>query len=276
MKNLLSTEIFKLLKQGKTYYALAAIFIIEFLILIGAYFQGSAIIDILLSNLKESFYFEGTLLNGNLMIYLILNTLWFHLPLILMIIISGILTTEYKDNTIQTVMLQPVVKWKFISSKFLVGVLFTVVVVILTAFSAFFFSYLFFGKGDLVVYLGDLNFFEAEDAQNRLQLAFLSGINSMVFFSVVSLTIAVLLKEATKTWIVAAFFLILTNLLQKFESGNTIFNQWFFPKLNNTWQYFFYNEIPWDAIIHNNLVLFGYTILFFFIGIVVFNSRDIS
>ena len=102
MKSLIKAEIYKLVRQSKTYYALASLLMIEVIILFSAYFQGKNILDILLENLKKSFYFEGSLLNGNLLVYLILNTLWFHLPLILMIIVSGTLTTEYKDRTIQT------------------------------------------------------------------------------------------------------------------------------------------------------------------------------
>ncbi|WP_253256210.1 ABC transporter permease [Formosa algae] len=131
MRALIYSEFYKLFKQSKTYYALAALFIIEGVVLISAYFQGTNIIDILLDNLKQTFYFEGTLLNGNLLVYLILNTLWFHLPLILMIIVSGILTSEYKDRTVQAVMLQPISKWKFISSKYIVAIVFTIAVVFL-------------------------------------------------------------------------------------------------------------------------------------------------
>ncbi|MET1057897.1 MAG: ABC transporter permease, partial [Pedobacter sp.] len=69
MRLLLSAELLKLVKQSKTYYALGSIMVIETLILITAYFQGSTILDLLLDNLKQSFYFEGTLLNGNLIMY---------------------------------------------------------------------------------------------------------------------------------------------------------------------------------------------------------------
>ena len=165
MQYLLKAEIFKLFKQSKTYYALGALFSIELLILFSAYYQGTTIIDLLLENLKQKFYFEGTLLNGNLLIYLILNTLWFHLPLILMIVVSGTLTSEYKDRTLQTIMLQPVSKWKYILSKYLVAIAFTLLVVGLLAISSFGLSYAFFGKGDLVVYLNGLNFFDAESAE---------------------------------------------------------------------------------------------------------------
>ncbi len=276
MKSLIKTEIYKLVRQSKTYYALASLLMIEVIILFSAYFQGKNILDILLENLKKSFYFEGSLLNGNLLVYLILNTLWFHLPLILMIIVSGTLTTEYKDRTIQTTLLQPVIKWKFIVSKYLVAIGFTVWVVLFLAITSFLLSYGLFGKGDLIVYINTLNFFSAKDAFIRLQYAFISGALSMVFFSVASLTIAVIFKEATKTWIIAALFLILSNLLLKVDFGNTFFNQLFFAKLNDTWQIFFYFTIDWNIVYLNSVLLIAYTLFFMGIGVWLFHKKDIG
>lgn len=276
MKALIKAEIFKLLRQSKTWYALAALLMIEGVILFSAYFQGKNILDILLDNLKRSFYFEGSLLNGNLLVYLILNTLWFHLPLILMIIVSGSLTAEYKDRTLQTVMLQPVHKWKFILSKYIVAIGFTLAVVGMLALTSFTLSYSLFGKGDLIVYLNTLNFFPSGDAFVRLQYAFVSGALSMVFFSVASLTLAILFREATKTWIVSALFLILSNLLLKVDFGDNIFNRVFFAKLNDTWQNFFYFNINWTTVYTNSLLLCGYSLLFMAIGIVLFHKKDIG
>jgi len=276
MKSLIKAEIFKMFKQSKTYYALASLFMIEVVILFSAYFQGKNILDLLLDNLKKTFFFEGTLLNGNLLVYLILNTLWFHLPLILMIIVSGTLTTEYKDRTIQTTLLQPILKWKFILSKYIVVIGFTLMVVLFLAITSFILSYSLFGKGDLIVYLNTLNFFESNDAFIRLQYAFVSGALSMVFFSVASLTIAVIFKDATKTWIIAAFFLILSNLLLKVDFGNTYFNQLFFAKLNDTWQNFFNYTIDWNIIYFNSALLITYTLLFMGIGIYLFHKKDIG
>jgi len=121
MWQLIKIEWYKLFQQKRTYWALGAIVIIEAMVLVGAYFQGTDIIELLLENLRKSFYFKGNLLNGNLMVYLLLNTLWFHLPLILMILVSGMITTEYKDKTLQAIFLQPVSKLKFITAKYLVA-----------------------------------------------------------------------------------------------------------------------------------------------------------
>jgi ABC-2 type transport system permease protein len=92
----------------------------------------------------------------------------------------------------------------------------------------------------------------------------------------VGLTIAVIFKEATKTWIVAAFFLIFSNILLKVDFGNNWFNQLFFAKLNDTWQYFFYYEIVWGMIYQNMALLFIYIALFMGIGIYLFHKKDIG
>jgi ABC-2 type transport system permease protein len=276
MKNLIFTEVFKLFKQGKTYYALAAIFLIEIIILFSAYSQGQNVLDLLLDNLQQSFHFEGNLLNGNLLSYLILNTLWFHLPLILIVIISGTLTSEYKDRTLLSVMLQPVSKWKFILSKYIVAIMFTMLIVFFLALTTFALSYTFFGTGDLIVYLDSLNFFESQDAFYRISWAFIIGAISMIFFSVVSLTLAIILEEATKTWITGAFFLIISNLLLKVNFNNYFLDHWFYVKLNDTWQYLFYFNIPWNQIYMNATMLILYTLITIIIGIIIFTKKDIN
>ena len=276
MRLLLSAELLKLVKQSKTYYALGAILVIELLILITAYFQGSTILDLLLDNLKQSFYFEGTLLNGNLIMYIVLNALWFNVPLILMIVTSGIVTDEYKDGTMQTVMLQAVKKWKFILAKYIIAVLFTILVISFMMATTFILAYSIFGSGDLVVYLNTLNFFESADAFHRICWAFASGAVSMVFYCEVSLTLAIFIKEAAKTWIAAALFLIINTLLLKVDFVIPAINSFFFPKLIDTWQQLFYYEIDWMQILINNALLLLYTLAFAAAGTFVFHKKDIG
>ncbi len=276
MRHLLHTELFKIFRQRKTYYAIAAVFVLEAFIMVSAYYQGREILEVLLENLKESFEFRGDLLNGNLIIYLVLNSFWFHIPLILMVVVSGFLTSEYKDRTVEAVLLQPVSKGRFIVSKYLAALVFTAFILVVLIASTFLGSYAFFGRGDLVVFLEGLSFFESPEAFRRLTLAFLTGALTMVFYAVVSLTLAVLLQEATVTWIVAALFLIGTTMLLRLDFQSSLLEDYFFPKLTDTWQYLFYPEIPTWVILKKNAVLGAYTLLFGAIGVRVFQKRDIK
>ena len=276
MKRLLYMETYKLFRQSSTYYAILGLLFIEAIVLLSAYYQGTGIIDIVLANLKDTFYFQGNLINGNLIIYFILNSFWFHVPLLCMIIVSGMLTTEYQEKTIQTVMMQPVDKWKYLLAKYIVAILFTILLVLLLALTSFVLSYGIFGKGDLVVYTDGLTFFEHHEAFYRLVYAFLFGTLSLVFFSVVSLTFALILKESFKTWIVAALFLIVSTLLLKIDLGNAVLNQLAFFKLNNTWQYFFNGDIDWKLITINSGLLGIYTLVTILLGLFIFQKKDIG
>lgn len=276
MRSLIFLEFYKLFKQSRTYVAIIALLCIELVVLASAYYQGQGIIDIVLSSLKDTFLFEGNLLNGNLVIYFILNSFWFHVPLLCMIVVSGMLTSEYKDGTLQTVLMQPIVKWKYLLAKYIVAILFTIALVTVLASTSFLFSYLLFGRGDLVVYTNGLSFFEHTNAFKRLLYAFSIGTLSIVFYSVVSITIAVFLKEAMKTWIVAAFFLIISTLLLKVSVNNTLLDTLAYFKLNNTWQYVFEYTIDWKLISFNCMLLTVYAIIVLGIGLFIFQKKDIG
>lgn len=162
------------------------------------------------------------------------------------------------------------------SFNYIVAILFTILLVMLLALTSFILSYGIFGTGDLVVYTDGLTFFEHGDALYRLIYAFLFGTMSLIFFSVVSLTLALLLKESFKTWIVSALFLIVSTLLLKVDFGNAILNQLAFFKLNNTWQLFFNLEINWQTIITNSVLLSLYTLITLFLGLFIFQKKDIG
>lgn len=276
MRNLIRTELYKIFRQRKTFYAIAAVFILEAFIMISAYFQGREFLDVFLENLRESFEFQGELLNGNLIAYLVLNSFWFHVPLILMIVVSGFLTAEYKDRTVEAVLLQPVSKREYILSKYIAALVFTAFILIVLILSTLALSYLLFGKGDLVVFLEGLSFYDSPEALKRLLLAFLVGSVTMFFYAVVSITLAVFFQEATITWIVAALFLIGTTLVLRLEFQSELVNLLFFPKLTDSWQYVFFSDIPYETILKKNAVLLLYTLLFAFVGIRVFEKRDIT
>lgn len=276
MIGLIRIEFFKLFRQRRTYLSLIAILIIEIVVLAVAYFQGSEILDTLLESLKDSFYFKGDLLNGNLLAYLLLNSLWFHFPLILMIIVSGMITSEYEDKTLQTVFLQPVSKTKFLLSKYITAAIFTVGTVFILALTAFVFCYVLFGTGDLIVYLDGLNFFPQQEAFRRLCLAFATGAVSMVLYTVASLTIGVFLRQTIKTWIIAAVFLIVSNLFTQVNIPWLYLDQWFYAEFNTAWQYFFYFDIPAESVVRSLLGLVVYIGLFSWIGVRAFKKQDIG
>ena len=276
MIRLLKWEIFKLTRQSRTYYALLALFVIEAFVMATAYFQGRDLISMFLGSIEQSFVLKGNLLNGNLLIYIILNSLWLHIPLILMIISSGLVCAEYKDGTIQNVMLQGVRKMDYILAKFGAAIIFTLVIMLLMAITATALAYLVFGKGDLVVYMDSLNFFPHHAAVVRIVAAFTAGTLAMVFYSCVSVLIGIIVEDATKAWILSALFVILSTLLIKIDWGNLPLKQYLYFNLVETWQQMFYYKVDKFAIVTNSILICAYSALVIILGSRLFIKKEIG
>ena len=274
MIGLAKIELLKLFRQQRTLYGISVIFAIELFIVAGAYVQGRDVLELLLENLSKTFVLEGNLMNGHLVMYLVLNSLWFNFPLIMMILVSGMLTNEHKDGTIQTIFLQAVSKRLFIIGKFMAAIIFSVMVSLFVLVTSMLMAYIVFGNGDLITYLEGLNFFAPEVAFQRILLGFGSGILLMTFYGVTSISLAVWFKDQTITWILCAFVLIFNGLLLKVDFG--FLNQWLLPKMTNAWQQFFYYELNWSVIAHQHLLLLLYTVLIALIGGFSFIKKEIG
>lgn len=274
MIKMIQIELFKLYKQKRTLYGIAVIFAIELFIVVGAYVQGREVLNILLENLSKNFVLDGNLMNGHLVMYLVLNSLWFNFPLIMMILVSGILTNEYKDGTIQTIFLQAVKKRDFIMAKFVTAILFSVMVSLFVLISSVLMAYFIFGTGDLITYLDGLNFFESKIAFQRILLGFSSGVLLMILYAVISISLSIWFRDQTITWILCAFVLIFNGLLLKVDLG--YLNQWILPKMTNAWQQFFYFEINWSKVLHQHLILTVYILIIGLLGGFSFVKKEIG
>jgi ABC-2 type transport system permease protein len=273
MIKMIQIELFKLSQQKRTYYGIAVIIAIELFIILGAYVQGKEVLAILLENLSQSFILEGNLMNGHLVMYLVLNSLWFNFPLILMILVSGIMTNEYKDGTIQTTFLQAVSKREWILAKYATAIIFTLIVCAILIISSMCLAYGLFGQGDLITYLNGLNFIESPQAYSRILAGYASGTLLMICYGVCSISLAIWFKDQTITWILCAFLLIFNGLLLKIDFG--WFNSWLLPKVTNSWQLFFYYDMNLSTIWHHHAVLMAYSLLIIALGIISFERKEI-
>src|SRR6266536_359310 len=92
MWKLLQIELYKIFRRPRTYIAFAAITALIGVIQLGLKMDGEAYIDFLMSSLKETFEFDGKILNGYFVCYVILQLLLIHVPLLIALIAADIYT----------------------------------------------------------------------------------------------------------------------------------------------------------------------------------------
>src|SRR3954451_5507696 len=151
MWKLLQIELYKIFHRPRTYIAFTAITALIAVIQLGLKVDGEAYVDFIMSGLKDTFDFEGKILNGYLVCYVILQLLLIHVPLLISLIAADIISGEANMGTLRLLLTKPVSKTEFMLAKFFAASIYTFVLLLWIAIFALAVSIFLFGTDDLII-----------------------------------------------------------------------------------------------------------------------------
>ena len=151
MWNLVQIELFKIFRKPRTYIAFVAITAIVGLIQLGFYVDGETFIKFGMRALDESFNVEGKVLNGNLLAYIILQTLLIHVPLLIALVAGDMISGEANMGTLRLLVSKPVSRTNLLLSKFFASAIYTIALLIWMGILSLFISLLIFGADDMII-----------------------------------------------------------------------------------------------------------------------------
>jgi ABC-2 type transport system permease protein len=151
MWKLLQIELYKIFHRPRTYIAFAAITALIGIIQLGLKMDGEAYIDFLMSGLKDTFEFEGKILNGYFVCYVILQLLLIHVPLLIALIAADMISGEANMGTLRLLLTKPVSKTEFMLAKFFAAGIYTFMLLVWIAILALAASIFIFGTDDLLL-----------------------------------------------------------------------------------------------------------------------------
>lgn len=151
MWKLLQIELYKIYRRPRTYISFAAITALICVIQLGLKVDGEAYLDFLMNSLKDNFDFDGKILNGYLVCYVILQLLLIHVPLLISLIAADMISGEANMGTLRLLLTKPVSKTNFILAKFLASAIYTFTLLTWIAVFALAGSIWLFGADDLII-----------------------------------------------------------------------------------------------------------------------------
>ena len=125
MFSLIRIELYKIFSRIRTYIGFIAIGLLVPLIQVALFIDGETYIEFSLQNLKEAFDFQGNLLNGYLACYIILATLYVHIPFLITLVTGDLLAGEAAGGTFRVLLTRPVSRTKLLFAKFISGLIYT-------------------------------------------------------------------------------------------------------------------------------------------------------
>ena len=289
MYKLLQIELYKIFKRPRTYISFLAITALVGVIQLGLVKNGNDYVDFVMGNVMQSFSFDGKLLNGYLVCYILLQLLLVHVPLLIALVAADMISGEANLGTLRLMLTKPISRSQFLMAKFLASSIYTFMLLIWIAFLALFVSMFLFGVDDMVIQkTNSLVQLPVGDVFWRYVGAFGFALLSMLSVAALGFFLSNFAENSigpiVATMSVIIFFTILSTmsipLFQKiqpflFTTYMVNWKEFFDPKVNADNAVILGSLQRPDRIITSALVLIFHIVGFVGATMVIFKRKDI-
>jgi len=270
-------ELRKIAARPRSYIGFVAIALIAGLIQFAMHADGENYISFITQAAEQSFSFEGRILNGNLICFIILQMLIIQVPLLVALVTGDMISGEAAMGTLRLLMTRPVSRTVILCSKFLAGAVYTMLLLIWLGVFSLFLGLLLFGSGDLIVLKTDqLIILPEADVLWRFFSAFGMAFIALLLIASLSLMLSCFSDNSIgpiiTTMALIIFFTIIGTLeVPLFEK----IKPFLFTTHMSVWRCFFEDPLPVKQIIYSVLFLVGHIVTFLSVSIFYFNRKDI-
>ena len=270
-------EFLKIAAKPRSYIGVGAITLIVGIILFAMKVDGHNFISFVTQPFEQSLSFEGKILNGNLIAFIILQMLIIHVPLLIALVTGDLVSGEGAMGTIRLLLTKPISRTSILFSKYLAGCAYTLIILLWLVFLALVVGKIIFGTGDLMVLNSEgLVILQEKDLAWRFLSGFSMAFLSLVMIATLSLTLSCFSENSigpiVSTMAIIILFTIIGTLdvtvLQKIQP-------FLFTTHMVTWRNFFEDPLPVDKIISSAIILFVHIIGLLAIAVYKFNRKDI-
>jgi ABC-2 type transport system permease protein len=276
MGTLIRIELYKIFNRPRSYISFAAVIFIILIAQAAMLWEGESLYALVTSNLSDAFYMQGNLLNGYLMTYLVLNFLWVHIPLLVVIVTGDLISGESHGGTLRLLISRPVSRFSIVSVKFIAAFIYTMVLMLLFALVSLGLGLVLFGKGDLIVIFDAITILPSGDVMWRFLAAFAYGTLGMISVASLSLLFSSMADNSLGPILVTMAVLILFTMISSFDFGIfTSLNPYLLTSYLDSWQAFFDFDPDIERILADALVLTIHVVVFYLATVIFFNRKNI-
>jgi ABC-2 type transport system permease protein len=278
MIELLKIELYKIFKRPRTYISFGVITAIVLVVQLAMLSDGKSFLNFVMSGVNEQFDIQGTVMNGYLVTYIILQSLLIHIPLLVALVAGDALAGEANAGTLRLLLTKPISRAKLVMVKFTGSFIYTVLLIVWLAIVGLFGSLALFGQGDMINLKSDAFVLLLQhDIMWRYAAAFLFATLAMTTIASLSLLLSAFADNSIGPIISTMGIVVVITILSNLELP--LFDK-IKPYLFTThmigWKGFFDDPVPYKAIGFSALVMFLYTVGFLVATILYFNKKDIK
>jgi ABC-2 type transport system permease protein len=277
LSSLVRMECFKYLAKPRTYISFFAITLIVVLIQIALWLDGQAFWDFLIQSLAQTFEIEGLDFNGNMVGFIVLQTLIVQMPLLVVLISGDIVSGEAQAGTLRALLSTPVSRGKMLFAKWLASEIYTFVLVLWLGILAWLVSLALFGPGDLVVMKSDgLTIIRDADSSWRFLGSFFIAFLSLSVINTFGFMLSCFAENSIAPIIVTMAVVIIFTIIGTFELPLfDLIKPFLFTTHTIVWRNMFDQPLDPELINTSILILILHIFLFYGISHWHFTRKDV-
>lgn len=270
-------EFIKIAAKPRSYIGLAAITALVSVILFAMKVDGLTYISFITASFEQTLSFEGNVLNGNLMAFIILQTLIIQIPLLVALVTGDLVSGEADMGSLRMLATKPISRTQLLLSKFLAGNAYTLLILVWLGIMALGFGRLLFGDGDMMILKSDgLVILKSDDVMWRFLSGFAIAFLALVTIANLSVTLSCFTDNSigpivTTMAIIILFTIIGTLDVPVFDPVRPLL----FTTHMAAWRSFFDDPVPIRDIINSIVVLVVHNVVLLSIALFKFNKKDI-
>lgn len=274
--HLIQTELYKIFRKGRSYIGFGAIAFIVIVIQIALYVDGESYLELGTQSLKESFTFQGNLLNGYLSVFIILSSLWVHIPFLIALVAGDLIAGEAAAGTLRILLIRPISRTQIVVAKFVAILIYVLAIVLFMAVISIGTGLLIFGEGDLFVMKDMLYIFESSDSLWRILASFAFSFLSMSMVASLAFMLSALVDSSLGPIIMTMSIIIVFMIVSSIDlSIFRAVKPYMFTTYMGAWREFFSDPVDWQKVYQAITALTAHILIFLGFTTWYFKKKDI-
>lgn len=274
--SILGNEILKTALKWRSYISFVAVGIIVPLVEVALKLEGGGMGRAVTRGLSQDFFLVGNILNGYFVTQFIMNSLWIHIPFLVVLGAGDQLAGEATGGTFRLLLTRPATRTSILFAKYLTTLLYTAALVVFLAVLSLGLGVLLFGTGDLLVPGRTIVIHPEGEALARLLLAFVLAVWGMWTVASLAFLFSSLVENAIGPLVGSMAVMIILYIVSNvpaelFESVKP----YLFTTYLDLWSKVLEEPIPWPGVLHSAGVLGAFSIGFYAVTWYIFVRKDV-
>jgi ABC-2 type transport system permease protein len=275
---ILKNELIKTIRRPRSFIGFGVITFICLMLQAAFYHDGKEILSFVTQQFESVFNVEGKVLNGNLICFIILQTLIVQMPLLVALVTGDLISGETASGTIRFLLTRPSSRTQLVLAKWIAGLFYTLLLLILLGVLALFVSHLIFGTGDLMSLNSEgLTVISADDIAWRWAYAFGIAFLSLSVVATLSIMLSAIMDNSITPIVSVMAIIIVFTIIGMFDLPSfDVIKPFLFTTHMIAWKNLFEDPVPFNDILFSMGILIVHIILFLSVSIFYFKQKDIT